>query len=356
MNTWRGDSLARDRLRSFWIGLLAMSVVVVFVLGVTQAERVREWLDPSRSLRLVLPDDGLYGLSEGANVEILGTRAGRVTAIVIRPDTRIHAEALIDPDLAIFVRRDSTAIIRKTFGVAGDAYVEITRGRGEPMDWDYAVIEAAPDRAPTDNIADMLEEIRSRVIPILDQTERTMTALADLSERFAAPEGSLQTALGDVSRLTTRIERGEGSLGRLLSNDATAREVEQLLANANATVAGLPPILAELQTTAAEAASMSRAVNARSGDLPALSARIASILDSLDSVLRDLSQTSPELPGITRDVAVATAGVPVMLGMTQQTLAELETLLRQLRGSWLLGGGGAQAPADARLSPREVRP
>lgn len=356
MNDWRGDRVARDRMRSFWTGLLALTVVVVFVLGLSQAERVREWIDPSRSLRLVLPDDGLYGLAEGANVEILGTRAGRITAIVIRPDTRIHAEALIDPDLAIFVRQDSTAFIRKTFGVAGDAYVEITRGRGEPLDWDYAVVEAAPDRAPTDNIAEMLEEIRSRVIPILDQTERAMTALADISERFAAPDGSLQTTLGDVSRLTSRIERGEGSLGRLLTDDATAREFELLLANANTTVAGLPPILAELQTTAAEAASLSRAINARSEDLPAMNARIASILDSLDSVMRDLSRTSPELPGITRDVAAASAGVPVLLGMTQQTLAELETLLRQLRGSWLLGGGAAPVPGNSRLPPREVRP
>jgi hypothetical protein len=72
--------------------------------------------------------------------------------------------------------------------------------------------------------------------------------------------------------------------------------------------------------------------------------------------MRDLRKTSPQLPKITRDVSAATASVPVLMGMTQQTLAELETLLRQLRSSWLLGGGGAQPPGNGRLPPREVRP
>lgn len=137
-------------------------------------------------------------------------------------------------------------MIRKTFGVAGDSYLEITRGFKKEMDWEYAVLSAAPDRAPTESIGEIVEDVRARVMPILAQTERTITALAVLTESLANPEGNLQVMLGDISTLITRIEQGEGSLGRLLANDQTAREFEVLLGNANATLAGLQPTLKEL--------------------------------------------------------------------------------------------------------------
>ena len=338
------------------IGALVTVAALLTLFMMSQAQTVSEWIDPSKKVRLVLPDEGLFGLAEGAKIEILGTPAGQVERIVIDPNQKIHAEARIDASMAPFVRRDSKAIIRKTFGVAGDAYLEITRGRGETMDWEFAVLDAAPDRAPTESIGEMMEDVRSRVMPILAQAERAITALADLTESLANPEGSLQVVLGDVSALTTRIERGEGSVGRLLSSDKTAQEFETLLANANQTVSALGPILLEIQTTAAQLAGLSRSINAQSKDLPAISANVKSILDALDDVMRDLRATSPQLPEITRDISATTASIPVLMGMTQQTLAELETLLRQLRSSWLLGGSSDAEVDGGRLPAGELRP
>jgi len=314
--------VGHQRTQRVLLGGLIVLAVLLFVISMLQANAVREWLNPSLELRLVLPDEGLFGLSKGARIEILGTPAGTVTDIVIDPDQKIHANARINPDMAPFVRRDSRAVIRKTFGVAGESFLEITRGHGQQIDWDYAVLSAEADRAPTDSIGEILEDVRSRVMPILEQTDRAISALADLTESLADPEGSLQMMLGDVSALTTRIESGEGTLGQLLTNDAMAREFETLLGNANEAASAFGPILA-----------------------------------SLDGVMRDLRKTSPELPKITRDVSAVTASVPVLMGMTQQTLAELESLLRQLRSSWLLGGGGSGPEAGTgRLPPREVRP
>ncbi|MCB1863258.1 MAG: MCE family protein, partial [Gammaproteobacteria bacterium] len=119
----------RDRFRLTMIGSLVTIAVVLFVFMLSQADTVREWLDPSKQLRLLLPDQGLFGLAQGAKIEILGTPAGKVERIVIDPNQKIHAQARIDSSMAPFVRRDSKAIIRKTFGVAGEAYLEITRGQ-----------------------------------------------------------------------------------------------------------------------------------------------------------------------------------------------------------------------------------
>ncbi len=338
------------------LGATVLVALFLLLLGLIKAEALRELFDPGETLRLVLPDEGLFGLAEGAKIEVLGTPAGKVLRIVIDPDQNIHAEARLKGSMAPFVRRDSRAVIRKTFGVAGESYIEITRGHGEEMDWDYAVLEANPDRAPTDSIGEILEDVRSRVIPILEQTERTMTALGDITERFASPEGDFQMMLADLNTMTGRIERGEGAMGRLLSDERTAAELEEFVKGANAAVARLGPILEELQAAASQVSLLSSAINARSKDFPEISDSVKSVLASLDAVMVDLRKTSPQLPAITRDISETTANIPVLLGMTQQTLAELEALLRQLRNSWLLGGAGAPPATGGRLPPREIRP
>jgi phospholipid/cholesterol/gamma-HCH transport system substrate-binding protein len=348
---------SRDRYRHLLLGAFVMIGLGLFALGMLQSRALDEWLNPSRKLRLVLPDEGLFGLSQGARIDVLGTPAGRVTRIVIDPGQKIHAEVRIDPSMSPFVRRDSKAIIRKTFGVAGESYVEITRGYGEPMDWDYAVLTAEADRAPTESIGELLQDMRSRVIPILAKTERAITALAEFTERLADPKGNLQEILSDVSTVTRRIERGEGSLGRVLASDSAARELEALLRTANGTMQALGPVMDDLRATAAQAASLSASLNAQSKDLPRMREKVDAILSSLERIMADVGNTSPELPKIARDVGTTTASLPVLIGATQQTLTELDALLRQLRGHWLLGGGGADPPpVDVRLPPREVRP
>ena len=132
------------------VGALVLVTVLIFVMALVQAGRIREWFDPGATIKVILPADGLFGLTAGAPVEILGTKAGEVRRIVLNPDQHMHAEVYIRKAMMAFVRRDSQAIIRKQFGVAGASYLELTRGSDAPLDWEYAVITATAERAPTD--------------------------------------------------------------------------------------------------------------------------------------------------------------------------------------------------------------
>src|SRR6185295_13117093 len=115
-----------------------------------------------------------------ADVEILGTRAGRVAEIVLDPSQQMYAMIEIDEQATAFIRRDSKAVIRRRFGFAGAAFVDISRGTGEGMDSTYAVIEATTERAPTDSVNVMIDEVRQKVFPILDNAGRTTQALAEI--------------------------------------------------------------------------------------------------------------------------------------------------------------------------------
>ena len=223
------DTLPRFRYASRRVGMLVLIAFGIFVIAVLQAGVLRDLFKSTLSLRVILPESGLAGLNEGASVEILGTDAGSVQEIVIDPEQKFHAVVEIEEAMQPFVRRDSKVFIRKQFGIAGAAFLEITRGQGEPLDWDYAVLTAEADQAPTESMGEILEEVRAKVLPIVDDVQRTIGAAGDLIAQLQAPDGQLQMVLGDLGKVTGRLAAGEGTVGRLLADDTLVRELETTL-------------------------------------------------------------------------------------------------------------------------------
>ena len=331
----------RARYANEAVGALVILALALLIGAVLQAEVIRQWLSPPATLKIVLPEQGLFGLSAGAAVEILGTRAGEVRRIVIDPRERFYAEAEIDNSMRVFIRRDSAAFIRKQFGIAGAAYLEITRGTGEPLDWDYAVIEAKADRAPTEDVGELIEDLRQKIMPIIDETSRAVTALANLIEEVRSPEGNLQQVLANLRSITKAAATGEGAVGKLLADEQLASDLQRTVVAANDAMQQATAILAELKQVSKNLSTVSGAVGKQADAIPEILANTDATLASLRTVTRDLGQATPALPAL--------------LAQTQQTTLELERLLVQLRSLWLLGGEASPEP-DVRLSPLEAQP
>ncbi len=309
------------------VGLLVLGAVVLFLAAALQAGVLREWLRPSATLRILLPEAGVAGLSVGAEMEVLGTKAGTVRRVVIEPNQRMYAEVQVEDQARVFIRRDSAAVIRKRFGVAGAAYLDVTRGRGAELDWRFAVIEATTERAPTETISAIFDEVQAKVFPILDDVQR---------------------ATGALAAIMLRIERGEGPVGSLLRDEALARDV-------TGAVSQLHAILEVAGQAAQEAQRLVASFNAPGG-VPQILRRVDQTLATVQQATRDLARATPRLPGAMRNVEEGSSSLPSLLLQTQQTARELEALLTQLRGLWLLGGGGAPPPESLRPGAERVRP
>ncbi len=351
-----GDSTLH-RYASELVGTLVLVSLIFFVIALFVGGRIDQWLNPGLNIRVVMPAEGMFGLSEGGKAEILGSKAGQVRRIVIQPDESIYADVHIVDGMSDFVRRDSVVTIRKRFGVAGDSYLDITRGHGQPLDEEYAVLDARIDRAATASAGELLSEIRDRAMPVIDDAASTIRSLAALTEGLGDPDGDLQQTLANLNAVSGRLARGEGAVGRLLVEDALIRELETLVRGLNHTLGGMGPVLDELQVTVRNIAVMSEAISAQSQAIPEVSKRMGSVLDSVDAIMADLRRTTPQLPRISRNMADTTENLPVLLLQTQQTVSELELLIRQLRASWIVGGGAGEPPRPAaRISPLEVTP
>jgi phospholipid/cholesterol/gamma-HCH transport system substrate-binding protein len=326
--------MIRLRHTDEWIGALVIAAVALLLIAALQAGVLRDWFKPTAELRLVLPSTGVAGLEVGADVEILGTRAGRVNEIVLDPTQQMYAMLEIDEQATAFIRRDSKAVVRRRFGVAGAAFVDIARGTGEEMDWTYAVIEAVTERAPTDSVSALIDEAREKVFPILDNAGRVTQSLAEVAER---------------------INRGEGNVGRLLVDDSMMKEAEATVGAARDAVAALNLLMADLQKSAGNLNALTQQVSAPDG-VPAVLEQTDQNLATLKKILDDVAVATQRTPAIAKNVEGSTANLPALLTQLQVTIKSLDQLVAQLQRSWLLGGGGAQAQEPKQFSPSQVLP
>jgi phospholipid/cholesterol/gamma-HCH transport system substrate-binding protein len=326
--------MMRIRHTDQWVGALVLAAIAVMIFAALQAGVLRDWFKPTSELRLILPAAGVGGLEVGADVEILGTRAGRVTRIVLDPDQQMYAMIELDDQATGFVRRDSTAVIRRRFGVAGAAFVDIARGVGEEMDWNYAVIEAVTERAPTDSVSALIDEVRQKVFPILDNA------------------GSFTQSLAEI---TDRINKGEGNVGRLLVDRTLVDQTEVTVNQAMQAMQALNQIMAELQVSAGHVKELTRQAGAPDG-IPAILAQANQTLTKLQGILEQVGSATQRMPAIAKNIESSSAGLPALLTQMQVTVQQLDRLIVQLRSSWLLGGKGAAPEEPAQFSPSQVLP
>jgi phospholipid/cholesterol/gamma-HCH transport system substrate-binding protein len=326
--------MIRIRHTDEWVGALVIAAVAVLLVAALQAGVLRDWFKRTSELRLVLPAAGVAGLQVGADVEILGTTAGRVQRIVLNPNQQMYALAEIDEQATAFIRRDSAAVIRRRFGVAGAAFVDISRGTGEEMDWSYAVIEATNERAPTDSVSALIDEARQKIFPILDNAGKTTHALAEIMDR---------------------INRGEGNVGRLLVDQTLIEQVEAAVTSARDAADKALALVAELQVSAGNISALSRKVSGPDG-VPAVLESISGNLATLRKALDQIAAASERAPAIAKNVQSSTANLPAVLSQLQVTMQSIDRLVVQLRASWLLGGRGAPPQGSQQFSPSRVLP
>ncbi len=347
----------RFRYANQAVGVFVILTIIIFAAAFLFSGQVREWLEPGERIKVILPSDGLFGLSEGADVEIMGTTAGKVLRLVIHPDQQMHADVRIQKDMKPFVRRDSKAIIRKRFGVAGSSYLDIARGFGAELDWEFAVINAVADRAPTESIGEIIDEFRAKVFPVIDDTQQAIRMFLTIVQQLQDPDGDMQLLLGHLNTVSGKIARGEGAFGRLVMEEKLMQDFTGLLGRINESIARFEPLFDDFETMIGNIAETSTQINKQAKNLPQISQDLKELVASVRAVMKDLSRTTPQLPRLAENVNETADNVPMLILQTQQVMVELEQLIVQLQSSWLLGGNtGKSQPADARISPLEVRP
>lgn len=176
------------------------------------------------------------GLEQGSPVQLNGVVVGRVEDIVLSRDVeesllRVWIE--IESKYTDRIRTDSLSRI-KSLGLLGDKYVEVVSGSSaEPLIPAGGEIPAAQ---PTDvdsliqsgeDIADYVVSTARSLTSILGRLEKGEGVVGELLSDDGGPRitESLQRTLDSADRIASKIDQGGGTIGKLISDDQLANQL-----------------------------------------------------------------------------------------------------------------------------------
>jgi phospholipid/cholesterol/gamma-HCH transport system substrate-binding protein len=265
---------------------------VALVAALVWTGHSQRWFKSRVTLRIVLPEAGAAGIRQGSEVYFLGTLVGSVSDVIVDAKGRMEAEANIRRDFFRFVRADSSAVVKKKFGVAGDSFFEITRGEGKPLPEKNASIVCNEQFQSA--LESAIEEIHRETLLMLKKTSTGLDTWTKLGADLGETRQHLDQITVRLENMAAGVEAGKGTVGKLITDTALADEAQKLLARAN------------------------------------------EAMSELQGVVTNLNVAAARLPEITDAVADEAKDLPGLVRQTQASMRELERLVEALQRHWLL--------------------
>ncbi len=202
-------------------GAFVLLAVGLLIAGIVLAGHAQRWFERKMVVETAFPlAYGSFGLKKGAEVRMLDTVAGRVRDVVPNEAGEIVVTFEVAGPFRKLVREDSVARAKKTFGVAGDAYLELAVGaRSRP-----AVTTGR--RVPFQKDTDLMESIQA--------------TLDGLKESLPKVLGKADEILTHVNNIVKSIDEGDGAAGRLINDPEVGAAVKRAAIDLQRTTAQMP--------------------------------------------------------------------------------------------------------------------
>ncbi len=293
------------------VGTFVLLIVALLVVGIILAGHAQEWFTPIRRYNVDFPIEGSLGIQKGASVEVLGTAVGKVERIQVEEDGRMYGVITVKGDFIRFVRTDSHAIVKKRYGVAGESFIEITEGKGEPLPDDYNLM-VVKDTELTEMLEELVNRIRDTTVPAMEKIQQTVEEYGKLAADLRSPEGPLLKLLANLERITASVEKGEGSAGKILRDPQMANDLKGILDKVNDS------------------------------------------LDEVKLIVEDVKKATSQLPPVAEKVADEANDLPGLVLQTQETIREAERLIEGIQKHWLIRSYVPQPAPSSTIPSSEI--
>jgi phospholipid/cholesterol/gamma-HCH transport system substrate-binding protein len=243
----------------------------------------------------------ISGLPRGAQVRVAGIEAGEVKAIEIpaSPASKFRLKLQVRTNTRGIIRTDSLVTIR-TEGIVGDKFIFIRQGTNtaaeapdgatlpskEPFDIGEALEKGSAllDKSSKllDNVQGSVTDLHGRLDVALDSVTKTVNHVDGLVE---VVQPDIRKMAGNASQITDTINlivsdlnAGNGPAGLLLKDEATRKQLQATLTNAQQATANL---------SAASARADQLIADVQSRDL---AAKAQAILENVQAMSEQLNQ------------------------------------------------------------------
>jgi len=271
------------------VGTFVILVLVLLLAGIFLAGKSQQWFVARHHLTLDFPPQGSMGLQPGAEVVILGTVVGSLDEINVDDAGDMTGQITIKGDFIRFVRDDSRVVVKKKFVVAGDSYIEITRGKGKQLEPE-AVLKAEKDTEVTEMAQKLVGKIEEAAIPAIEQGQKALEEYTALGADLRDPDGNLQQLVARFASIAAGLDEGEGLAGSFLQDPAMADEVTALITRLNDSSRKLVGIVDDLAATASQFPPLMKKVRTEADDAPGLVLQARQALEEATTLLQALQK------------------------------------------------------------------
>ncbi len=235
------------------------------------------------------------GLQPGNNVRLSGISIGTVESISLISDTTVRVEIVINESSRKFIKKDAVATIGSE-GLIGNKVLVINPGTGgkESIENNDVIQTAQPI-----NVDDIMVSLKTTI----DNTA---------------------IITGDLAKISTNIESGKGTIGRLMM-DPTWRE------NIQATIVNLKEGSDEFKVVMDKAGKIDSILIA----IKTTIAYTAAITNDLATITNSIQSGEGTIGRLLMNTTAAENFDSTMVNLKEGTAA-LKLLLEKAQGSWLL--------------------
>ena len=191
------------RLGMFVAGGLALFVLAIFIIG-----KQKNLFNPVYKLTTTFYN--VSGLQVGNNIRFSGIVVGTVDNITIINDSTVKVTMLVKKEVKQFIKSDSEVAVGSE-GLIGDRLLVISQGSFE---------------APLAREGEQLGSIE----PV--ETDAIMSSLKVTAE-------NAEIITQELAEIMTKINNGDGTLGRLIQDTTIARNIDQTIINLKKSSKGL---------------------------------------------------------------------------------------------------------------------
>jgi phospholipid/cholesterol/gamma-HCH transport system substrate-binding protein len=275
----------------------ALFAIALFMIGDRQMAFARKYTLYTEFARIT-------GLQPGAIVRVSGARAGAVRGIEppADPSRKFRVRLEITDELRQLVRTDSLASI-ETEGLVGGSFLNVTTGSVDAAEAPAG--STIPSREPL-LVADLIQEMRdtiglvnTSITSLTAQIEDVLTTVGttvDEANAIIVEVGDDVKTLasagakisGDAAKILDGIQRGEGSIGKLVKDDELYTRVAAIARNAEA-------ISVDTRASVQQVRRTLEGFKSNEGNISELTAGLKQTLDQAQSAMTGLAENMEAL-------------------------------------------------------------
>lgn len=245
------------RLGIFFALALIAGVVILELAG------TRDLFNKGYPLRAQF--ENIQELKEGDPVKMAGVEVGHIQKIELAAN---KVEVVLTVDRDANVKTDSKASI-KFVGLMGQNYIALTFGSSAAPAASANTLLETQEQADLNTLMVKLQNVAEGVEGLTRNFsgENFSNLLGPFTDFIRENNPRLSAILGNLQTISTRIAQGEGTMGRLINDDALYVSALSTVSNLNTTVAEARPLFDDLKLTLDQARSVVTQVNEGQGTI-----------------------------------------------------------------------------------------